>query len=78
MLRTWIRPSKGAKSTLSCLIFLTAMDSEADETRGLEFGAVDYITKPFIPAIVNARIKTHLSLQHSIQETRKQKRTVTG
>ncbi|MBF0369866.1 MAG: sigma-54-dependent Fis family transcriptional regulator [Magnetococcales bacterium] len=50
------------------VIFLTAKDAEEDETRGLAMGAVDYITKPFSPPIVKARIKTHLSLQQSIRE----------
>lgn len=44
------------------VIFITAMDSEGDETKGFKLGAVDYITKPFSPAIVNARIKIHLKL----------------
>jgi diguanylate cyclase (GGDEF)-like protein len=44
------------------VIFITAMNSEDDETKGFELGAVDYITKPFSPAIVNARIKIHLKL----------------
>jgi len=51
------------------VIFITAMDAEADEARGLEAGAVDYITKPFAPAIVKARINTHISLQRSLRET---------
>ena len=51
------------------VIFLTAMDAVEDEALGLELGAVDYITKPFSPQIVNARIKTQLALQRSIQET---------
>ncbi|MBF0186304.1 MAG: sigma-54-dependent Fis family transcriptional regulator [Magnetococcales bacterium] len=51
------------------VIFITALDTESDETQGLELGAVDYITKPFSPAIVNARINTHLSLQKSIRNT---------
>jgi DNA-binding NtrC family response regulator len=50
------------------VIFLTAMNSEEDETKGLEMGAVDYITKPFSPAIVNSRIKTHLNLIRSMRE----------
>jgi two-component system, NtrC family, response regulator HydG len=51
------------------VIFLTAMDAIEDEAKGLEIGAVDYITKPFSPAIVHARIKNQLSLQLSIRET---------
>jgi len=45
------------------IIFLTAMSEEDDETRGLEIGAVDYITKPFSMAIVKARVRTHLELK---------------
>ncbi len=36
----------------------------ADEKNGFELGAVDYITKPISPAIVKARVRTHLSLQN--------------
>jgi putative two-component system response regulator len=47
------------------IIFLTALDKETDEAFGLGLGAVDYITKPFNPDLVRARISTHLSLyQH--------------
>ncbi|THB72370.1 MAG: diguanylate cyclase [Desulfobulbaceae bacterium] len=45
------------------VIFITSMDSEKDETTGLELGAVDYVTKPFSFPILKARIKTHLELK---------------
>ncbi|MBF0416989.1 MAG: response regulator [Magnetococcales bacterium] len=45
------------------VIFITAMDSEEDEARGFEVGAVDFIAKPIRPAIVAARVSTHLTLQ---------------
>lgn len=45
------------------VIFITAMAGEEDEERGLELGAVDYISKPFVPAIVQARVQTHLELK---------------
>ncbi|GAB6177365.1 hypothetical protein JCM16814_22560 [Desulfobaculum senezii] len=45
------------------IIFITAMNQEGDETRGLELGAVDYITKPFSIPIVKARVRTHLDLK---------------
>jgi putative two-component system response regulator len=45
------------------VIFLTAKSAEQDEQKGLELGAVDYITKPLSPPIVLARIKTHLYLK---------------
>ncbi|MDD2767478.1 MAG: EAL domain-containing protein [Methylococcus sp.] len=44
------------------VIFLTAKDSEHDETFGLSLGAVDYITKPFPMAIVKARLRNHIKL----------------
>lgn len=44
------------------VILVTALRETRDEVRGFELGAVDYITKPFTPAIVKARVRTHLSL----------------
>ena len=44
-------------------IFLTAKSEIEDERRGLELGAVDYITKPISPPIVLARVKTQLQLK---------------
>ncbi len=44
------------------VIFVTVLDEEQDETKGFDLGAVDYITKPFSPAIVSARVKAHLEL----------------
>ncbi|EIE01097.1 HD domain-containing phosphohydrolase [Leptospira licerasiae] len=56
------------------VIFVTAMAEEEDEADGFEAGAVDYITKPVSPAIVKARVKTHLSLVRNdeLKETRLQ------
>lgn len=45
------------------IIFLTAKAEVADETRGLDMGAVDYITKPISPPIVLARVRNHLDLK---------------
>jgi diguanylate cyclase (GGDEF)-like protein len=42
------------------VVFITALDGSVDEEKGLLLGAVDYITKPFHPAIVRARVKNHL------------------
>src|SRR5262249_29662569 len=44
------------------VIFVTAMGEVDDETKGFSLGAVDYITKPVQPAIVKARVATHLEL----------------
>jgi len=45
------------------VIFLTAKAEVEDERKGLELGAVDYITKPISPPIVMARVKNHLALK---------------
>ena len=47
------------------VVFLTAKAAVEDERKGLELGAVDYITKPISPPIVMARVKTHLQLKAS-------------
>jgi DNA-binding response OmpR family regulator len=46
------------------VIFLTARALTEDEYKGFEVGAVDYITKPIIPAIVLARVNTHIRLSN--------------
>ena len=45
------------------VIFVTAKDNDKEEEKGLSLGAVDYITKPIRPAIVVARVKTHVTLK---------------
>jgi putative two-component system response regulator len=47
------------------VIFVTAMHGVESEEHGLELGAVDYITKPINPAIVLARVRTHLELKQA-------------
>jgi len=44
------------------VIFITGQDSKEQETKGLDLGAVDYITKPFHNVIVEARVRTHLKV----------------
>jgi signal transduction histidine kinase len=46
------------------IIFVTAVTDIESEEKGLSLGAVDYITKPFTPSIVLARVKTHLKLHN--------------
>lgn len=50
------------------VIFLTAMNETVDVTRGFAAGAVDFVSKPADPAILRARIETHLRLRRSIAE----------
>lgn len=47
------------------VIFVTALSADEDEHRGLELGAADYIGKPVKPAIVLARVRTHLELKRA-------------
>ncbi|WP_392533743.1 response regulator [Nostoc sp. C117] len=46
------------------VIFMTALSDALDKVKGLEIGAVDYITKPFQQEEVIARLKLHLKLSH--------------
>ncbi len=55
---------KADPSTSECaVIYVSAKNSAEDKIRGLELGAVDYITKPFQKAEVLARVETHVALQ---------------
>lgn len=47
------------------VVFLTAKAQAADERKGFELGAVDYITKPISPPILLERIKNHLALKQA-------------
>lgn len=50
------------------VIFITARVQAADESRGLEAGAVDYLAKPINPMVVRARVRTHLALLQARRE----------
>lgn len=43
------------------IIFLTAMDGADFEIKGFEYGAADYITKPFVKSVFLARVKNRIS-----------------
>lgn len=53
------------------VIFVTAHDDATQETHGLDVGAVDFISKPVNPAVVRARVKTHLILKFQSDIMRK-------
>ncbi len=57
------------------IIFLTSKSDARSEAKGLELGAVDYITKPFSVSIVKSRVKIHLELKHA-QETLKNQNAI--
>lgn len=44
------------------VVFISAFDDPSDVVKGFDFGGEDYITKPFIPQVVKARLKLHLRL----------------
>ncbi|MFM1980632.1 MAG: hypothetical protein RLZ68_1897 [Pseudomonadota bacterium] len=53
------------------VIFLTAMGQATDVTKGFSLGAADYVSKPADPSILRARMETHLRLQCSIAELKR-------
>jgi putative two-component system response regulator len=53
------------------IIFLTSMTEEQDEAKGLALGAADYITKPFSPNLVKARVNNQLELKKQREELKK-------
>lgn len=66
------RRLKGDDNTAQIpIIFVTGKDQVADEELGLTIGAVDYITKPYSPAIVEARVATHIILKQQSDELRR-------
>jgi CheY-like chemotaxis protein len=52
------------------VIFLTASNEMEHLVKGFELGAVDYVTKPFNPPELLARVRTHLELKHARQRLR--------
>ena len=59
------------------VIFATTLSDPDSEARGLELGAVDYVTKPYVPALLRSRIRTHIALfkQHVLLEHLVEERT---
>jgi sigma-B regulation protein RsbU (phosphoserine phosphatase) len=55
------------------VIFLSALDDTKDKVQGLNLGAVDYITKPFQPEEVIARVNTHLTIYRLKREVQKKR-----
>jgi len=50
------------------VIFISALSEEVDKIKAFELGAVDYVTKPFFPAEILARINTHLTT-HNLKKS---------
>lgn len=57
------------------VILITSLADVKNEQRGLVLGAVDYITKPYIPLIVKARVDTHIKLYRYRRQVEEQSMT---
>jgi diguanylate cyclase (GGDEF)-like protein len=57
------------------VIFVTALSQPEDETRALEAGAVDFISKPFNVAVVRARVRSQLTIKRQADVMRELSRT---
>ncbi|MEK8019783.1 MAG: response regulator, partial [Candidatus Parabeggiatoa sp.] len=57
-----LKKNKATKDTP--IIFITGKTDFVDKIKGLEIGAVDYISKPFQPVEVIARVKKHLTISN--------------
>ncbi len=69
------RSLKGNKKTRNIpVIFISANDEPEDIVRGLNLGGADYITKPFVPEIVQARVGVHLRLHRADLEVKEMNR----
>jgi sigma-B regulation protein RsbU (phosphoserine phosphatase) len=65
-----LKTDPGTRDT--AVIFLSALGETSDKVKGLTMGAVDYITKPFQPEEVIARVDTHLTI-HRLKARLKQR-----
>lgn len=66
---------KGSEKTRNIpVIFISAFNHPEDVVKGLSLGGADYITKPFVPKIVQARVGVHLKLYQTNQELKETNR----
>lgn len=56
------------------IIFISAFDAPSDVVQGFSLGGEDYITKPFIPEVVKARLELHLKLRATSKNLRESNR----
>jgi len=49
------------------VIFITGLDSDKDEEKGLTFGAADYVTKPFNATIVKLRVRNQIQIVNQMR-----------
>lgn len=65
------------KITNNPILFLSSKDGEVDKVLGLGIGGDDYITKPFNPSELTARVKAHLRRNRIISQRKKQEELLT-
>ena len=53
------------------VIFLTAVSESMDEAQAFNIGGADYITKPFVPVVVLARIRNQIKLTEALMELKR-------
>ncbi len=51
------------------VIFITGLNDAESEEKGFQLGAIDYITKPFMPQVVKARVRSYVKLYEFIRKT---------
>lgn len=56
------------------VIFLSAKNETVDKAKGLALGASDYLTKPFDPVEIIARIHSHMAIRKDVRELQKKNR----
>jgi diguanylate cyclase (GGDEF)-like protein len=66
MLRDWVRNDVLTRNIP--FIFLTAKAQPSDQVKGLSMGAEDYVTKPFDPLVLIARVKAALDRRRTYAE----------
>lgn len=62
---TLARLNANARTRRIPVMFVTTLSDDIDEEKGLRLGAVDYLVKPVKPAIMLARVRTHLEIKQS-------------
>ncbi|TWI68595.1 PAS domain S-box-containing protein [Desulfobotulus alkaliphilus] len=60
------------------VIFISALSDTEDKLKAFSAGGVDYVTKPFHPEEIHARIKTHLHLQRLLRESEQRQEVLIG
>lgn len=60
------------------VIFISAKNDAEDKARGLAAGAVDYLTKPFDPQEINARVSSHLSIRKNMIRLQRENQELRG